>query len=83
MQINKHTKVKNLNKCNIPAFAIVVARVYFVRMKSRIIVYTILIAAVAAMGYFGYTINARKLMWLSGVGIVFLLFHLFRKREDE
>ncbi|MBL7758181.1 MAG: hypothetical protein JNL59_12335 [Chitinophagaceae bacterium] len=52
-------------------------------MKSRIIVYSILIAAVAAMGYFGYTINAGKLMWLSGVGIVFLLYHLFRKREDE
>ncbi|MFT3677715.1 MAG: hypothetical protein QM781_17620 [Chitinophagaceae bacterium] len=51
-------------------------------MKSRLIVYSILIAAVAAMGYFGYTINADKLMWLSGGGIAFLLFHLFRKSED-
>ncbi|MBP7555270.1 MAG: hypothetical protein KA821_03330 [Chitinophagaceae bacterium] len=51
-------------------------------MKSRIIVYSILIAALAAMGYFGYTINADKLMWLSGAGIAFLLFHLFLKREE-
>jgi|GEM_PF-3304202 len=52
-------------------------------MKSRLIVYSILIAAVAGMGYFAYTIHANKLMWLSGAGIAFLLFHLFRKREDE
>lgn len=64
-------------------FAVLYPIIYFVAMKSRLIVYSILIALVAAMGYFAYTIHARKLMWLSGAGIIFLLFHLFKKREEE
>ena len=51
-------------------------------MIGRTIVYIILIGLVVAMLYLGYIWNVRILMWLSGAGIVFLLYNLFFRKNE-
>lgn len=52
-------------------------------MKSRVIVYVILITMVALLGLFGLKIGAGKLVWLAGAGIVFLFFQLAKGSREE
>jgi protein-S-isoprenylcysteine O-methyltransferase Ste14 len=52
-------------------------------MKSRVIVYSILIGALVLLVLFGWKIGARRLIFLVAVGIVFLLIHLVRGNREE
>ena len=46
-------------------------------MTGRIVIYTILLGAVATMAYVGATIGAKYLVYISVLGIGFLLYNFF------
>jgi hypothetical protein len=49
---------------------------------GRIIIYIILVIAVALLGYFGARIGVRMLVWLSITGIMFLIYNFFAHKEE-
>jgi hypothetical protein len=48
---------------------------------GRIIIYIILVSAVALLGYFGARMGVRMLVWLSMTGIIFLVYNFFKHAE--